>query len=99
MVFPREPTAFTRYGGWIPSDERVYRGFHRRLADLAKERRKSKRKHIDAVQDFADAINEPGPGEEISLMRTLFDKIYREAAKKYNIYKASFLLQLRQIQR
>ena len=99
MVFPREPTAFTRYGGWIPSDERVYRGFHSRLADLARGRRKSESVHNEAVQAFADAINKPGPEGEISLMRTLFDKIFRQAAKKYNFYTASSLLQLRQIQR
>jgi len=98
MASRQELTAFTRYGGWIPSDERVYRGFHSRLALSARKKRGGLVKHNPAVQAFADAINKPGPGGEKSLMRTLFDKIFLEAAKEYNFIKASSFLQPRRIQ-
>jgi phosphatidylserine decarboxylase len=98
MASRREVTAFTRYGGWIPSDERVYRGFHKRLALFAGKKRGKSVPHNQIVQTFADAINGP-PGPEKSLMRTLFDNIFLQAAKEYNFIKASSFLQPRRIQR
>jgi phosphatidylserine decarboxylase len=98
MASRREVTAFTRYGGWIPSDERVYRGFHNRLASFARKKRGTLVRHNPAVQAFADAINKTEPGEEKSLMRTLFDNIFLQAAKEYNFVKASSFLQPRRTQ-
>ncbi|EDR16170.1 uncharacterized protein LACBIDRAFT_192443 [Laccaria bicolor S238N-H82] len=88
MAPSREVTAFTRYGGWIPSDDRVYRHFHTRLADSARKKRGTFVQHNPAVQALADAINKPGPGGQTpSLMRTLFDNIFLQAAKEYNFVK------------
>lgn len=88
MASRREVTAFTRYGGWLPSDERVYRGFHSRVALIARKKRTTIGvQHNPAVQKFADAINKHEPGTEKSLMRTLFDKVFLEAAKEYNFVK------------
>ena len=94
-----EVTAFTRYGGWIPSDERVYHHFHHRLALSAGDGKLASARHNPAVQAFADAINKVGPGEKKSLMRTLFDKIFLQAAKKTNLIEASSFLQPRRLQR
>jgi phosphatidylserine decarboxylase len=97
MAYRRPSTAFTRYGGWIPSDERIYRGFHSRLFQFALMKREAFSNHVPAVQAFADAINKPEAGEEKSLMRTLFDNIFLQAAKEYNFFQASSHLQLRRI--
>ncbi|KAF8335551.1 Phophatidylserine decarboxylase-domain-containing protein, partial [Amanita rubescens] len=78
MATRRELTAFTRYGGWIPSDDRVYRGFHNRLALFAHEKYGKFKfgHHNPAVQAFADAINKLGPGEEKSRKKiTNFDQL------------------------
>lgn len=97
MAYRRSSTAFTRYGGWIPSDERIYRGFHSRLFQFALVQRKAFSEHEPAVQAFADAINKPEAGENKSLMRTLFDKVFLQASKEYNFFKASSHFQLRRI--
>ena len=90
MVFRRDPTVFTRYGGWIPSNERIYRGFHSRVALAARRHRTALSNHEPAVQAFADAIDKKEPGQEKSLMRTLFDRIFLQMADEYNFVDASF---------
>lgn len=89
-MFRRDPTVFTRYGGWIPSNEEVYRGFHSRVASAARRSSEAFSNHTTAVQAFADAIDKKEPGQKISLMRTLFDRIFLQMAKEYNFVDVSF---------
>ena len=84
MVFrARDDTEFTRYGGWIPRDIRVYFSFQARLALGARKRRGAFAQHEPPVQEFQQAIeNDP-------TMKKLSDKIFLEASKEYNFTKAS----------
>jgi len=82
MVFRvRDDTEFTRYGGWIPRDIRVYSGFHKRLALGARSRRGTFAQHEPSVQEFKEAI------EKDPVMTQLFDKIFLQASKEYNFTK------------
>lgn len=76
------PTKFTKYGGWLPSNEFVHRSFIQSRILTAKDHQtnasRNKDGHIQfenpAVQAFKDDI------EEDNLMKDLFDQVFLQVS-------------------
>lgn len=80
LLYPK--TASVIYGGWLPSSRQAYESFFQQLTDKVASRRRARSTHIQAVQDFENAIN-ANP-----VMADLFGQIFLEAAAQNEVRHA-----------